>query len=141
MLVPAYRLLQPAHLHTPTLPAPCRVRECTLHPDAFATRRRRGRATARLYDKLRIVKPGEAENFFPRDMGFRYRRVQGSRKETTALRKLTLTEGMSFPWHTEMVDNNVTAILRSLKPGMFVRDGHFYFVHTTAAGYGGAICP
>lgn len=35
--------------------------------------------------------------FFLRDVGLRYRRVQGSHKETTALRKLTLMEGANFP--------------------------------------------
>jgi len=43
--------------------------------------------------------------FFLRDggIGLRYRRVQGSRKETTALRKLTLMERANFPHQRLMV--------------------------------------
>jgi len=46
---------------------------------------------------LRIVKPRAIGNFFLRDVGLRYRRVQDSRKETTVLRKLTLMERANFP--------------------------------------------
>jgi len=46
---------------------------------------------------LKIVKPRAIGNFFLRDVGLRYRRVQDSRKETTVLRKLTLMERANFP--------------------------------------------
>jgi len=65
--------------------------------------------------------------FFLRDVGLRYRRVQDSRKETTALRKLTLMEGANFP-HTPALDN---IILRQLLTTSFVINAaHFCIVHS-----------